>query len=434
MNYCLKGGIVVDPANQRQGRLDVLIGGRVDQGRGPGARSGRGARSSPPRDCTSCPAWWTCTCTCASRGARTRRRSPPASRPRRPAVSPPWRPCPTPSRRSTSRPWWNICAGRPKQAGLARVCVIGCLTKGQRGEEMAELGEMARAGAVAFSNDGVPLGNAEVLRCAMEYSKIFGLPLLLHCEDANLTGDGVMHEGKWSTILGLKGSPALAEEVAVARDLLLAEATGRGGPHLPCLDRGHGRADPPGQAARRPGDRRGHPAPPDPHGRGGGRLRPQYQGQSAASFGRRIARPCGAALADGTIDVIASDHAPHTLEEKHREYALAPSGLIGLETVARSHPDGTGPAGSAHPGGTGAQDVRQPAPPPGAARGGDQPGQPADSPWSIWSVPGPSSRGAFRSKSRNTPFAGRSLIGKAVATFVGGQAGLSRMKICTNNV
>src|SRR5690554_6270306 len=115
---------------------------------------------------------------------------------------------------------------KAKTEGIVNVYPIGNITKGGQGEEMAELGELASAGAVAFSDDGASVMNAEVQRAAFEYGNLFNQVFLLHCEDKNLAKDGVMHEGSVSTRLGLKGIPGLAEEIIVARDIQLAEATG----------------------------------------------------------------------------------------------------------------------------------------------------------------------------------------------------------------
>lgn len=218
------------------------------------------------------------------------------------------------------------------QANLCKVLPIGCLTKGQAGEEMAELGEMVAAGAVAFSNDGVPLTNAEVMRCAMEYSKLFDLPIAIHAEDKELAAGGQMHLGKWSTIIGLKGIPSAAEEVIVARDLILAENTGAR-IHLCHLSSARS------VALVREAKSRGVrvTAEVTPH-------HLALTDEDVASFDThtKVNPPLTSekhrdalieGLLDGTIDAIATDHAPHTREEKHQEYNHAPFGMIGLESA-----------------------------------------------------------------------------------------------------
>ena len=113
-----------------------------------------------------------------------------------------------------------------RRHGFARVYPIGAISKGLEGEELAEIGEMVRAGAVAVSDDGKPVMNAELMRRALLYAQHFGIPVIQHAEDLNLSGKGVMHEGEWSTRLGLPGIPGSAEDVMVARDIILAEDTG----------------------------------------------------------------------------------------------------------------------------------------------------------------------------------------------------------------
>ncbi|HEY3316464.1 MAG TPA: amidohydrolase family protein, partial [Bacillota bacterium] len=115
---------------------------------------------------------------------------------------------------------------RAAATGVVNVFPVGAATKGQKGEELAEIGDMAAAGAVAISDDGHPIQNGEVMRCAIEYAKMFKLPVMSHCEDRPLAGDGVINLGRVSTLLGLRGMPEAAEEAMVARDLLLAEMTG----------------------------------------------------------------------------------------------------------------------------------------------------------------------------------------------------------------
>jgi len=113
-----------------------------------------------------------------------------------------------------------------QRAGFARVYPIGAVTKGLEGQELTEMGELVRAGAVAVSDDGKPVMNAELMRRALQYARHFGIPVIQHAEDLNLSGKGVMHEGEWSTRLGLAGIPGSAEDIMVARDLLLTEDTG----------------------------------------------------------------------------------------------------------------------------------------------------------------------------------------------------------------
>jgi dihydroorotase len=218
------------------------------------------------------------------------------------------------------------------QAGWAKVYPIGAITKGLKGEELAEMGELAEAGAVAFSDDGKTIMNAAVLRSAMEYSGLFDLPLLLHQEDPNLAGNGVMHEGYWSMVLGLPGIPDLAESTVIGRDLQIAEMTGAK-IHLCHLSAARS------VALLRDAKTRGI--------RVSAEVTPHHFSLTDAMLQSynplyRVSPPLrGAAdvtalkegLRDGTIDAIATDHAPHTEEEKHREFSLALTGMIGFETA-----------------------------------------------------------------------------------------------------
>ncbi|TCL54870.1 dihydroorotase [Hydrogenispora ethanolica] len=221
---------------------------------------------------------------------------------------------------------------KARQNGWAKVYPIGAITKGLKGEELAEMGEMAEAGAVAFSDDGKTLTNPAVLRSALEYAALFDRPLLLHEEEPKLADAGVMHEGYWSTVLGLPGIPALAEDVMIARDLLIAEYTG-GKVHFCHLSTAKG-VGMLAEAKRRGLNVSGEATPHHftltdqalENYDTAFRVSPPLRSEEHREALRR-------GLQDGTIQVIATDHAPHSLEEKHREFALAPTGMIGLETA-----------------------------------------------------------------------------------------------------
>lgn len=220
---------------------------------------------------------------------------------------------------------------KAEMAASVRVYPVGAITRGLRGEELAEHGELRAAGCVALSDDGNPVMNAQVMRRAMEYANGFDLLVISHCEDKNLTGRGVMNEGVTATRLGLAGVPNASESVMVARDIALCELTGA--PvhiaHVSTQD-----------AVRliRDAKARGVPitAETAPHYF---TLTEQavvnYDTNAKVSPPLRTARDRDAvrqALADGTIDVIASDHAPHSSIEKELEFDAAANGLIGLET------------------------------------------------------------------------------------------------------
>ena len=310
--------------------------------------------------------------------------------------------------------------GQARRAGFARVYPIGAVSLGQKGEQLAEIGELAVAGAVAVSDDGRPVATAHLMRTALEYARTFGIPVIDHCEDHSLSHGGAMHEGLTSTRLGLKGIPRSAEDVIVARDIALAELTG-GHVHLAHVSTAG--------AVRmiREAKARGVrvTAEVTPHHftltdaacegyETNAKMNPPLREASDVAALRE-------GLADGTIDCIATDHAPHHYDAKEAEFDNAPFGVIGLETalalaitelvepgiltlprlVERMAP---GPASLAHlPGGT----LRT--------------GQPADvvvfDPAAEWTV----DPARFFSKSRNTPFGGRRLRGLVRWTIVGGR-------------
>src|ERR1051326_8383124 len=218
-----------------------------------------------------------------------------------------------------------------QRAGLADVLPIGSITKNSEGTELAEMGEMKDAGIVAVSDDGRPVPNAGIMRRAMEYARGFDLPLIDHCEDKTLARAGTMHEGHWSIVLGMRGMPAAAEEVDAIRDCALAELTGARMHLAHVSTRGAleavRRAKQNGLAvtcevaqhhwtltdeAVQDYDTNTKMSPP---------LRSQDHIDAILD-----------GLRDGTIDAIASDHAPHHADEKELEFDQAPFGIIGLET------------------------------------------------------------------------------------------------------
>lgn len=305
------------------------------------------------------------------------------------------------------------------RAGLARVHPIGAVSIGQKGERLAEFGEMVSAGAVAVSDDGKPIVSSHLMRTALEYARTFNIPVADHCEDPTLAAGGVIHEGLVSTRLGLKGIPAAAEEIMVARDVLLAELTG-GHLHL-CHMSTRGSVAIIGDAKER-GIRVTAEVTPH-HLTLTDQACEEYDTQAKMNPPLREAADVAAlqgALKDGVIDCIASDHAPHAYDEKEAAFDDAPFGVVGLETafaVANTElvesgifalPElirrmSTEPARVFHlTGGTLA------------------PGAVADvavfDTAAKWTV----DPAAFQSKSRNSPFAGRALSGRAVLTIVAG--------------
>jgi dihydroorotase len=313
----------------------------------------------------------------------------------------------------------ELMVRRAREVGVVRVFPIGAITQGLKGEVLSEMGELQEAGCVALSDDGRPVMNGEVMRRALEYARGFGLPIIQHCEDLALSGGGSMNEGAVSTRAGIRAQPSAAESVMVARDLELVALTGA---------RYHVAHISAAESVRliREAKRRGLPvtcevtphhltltdeacATYDTHTKCNPPLRSSADVSALAE-----------ALADGTIDAIATDHAPHSSVEKDVEFEQAAFGVIGLETALPLslnlvrhgiltptllvHRLSTGPAAV----------LRLPG-------GSLTAGAPADitviDPEAAWTC----EPARFRSRSRNSPFAGVSMRGRAVLTFVGGK-------------
>jgi dihydroorotase len=306
------------------------------------------------------------------------------------------------------------------RAARARVYPIGAISLGQEGRQLAEFGEMVAAGAVAVSDDGRPVVSSHLMRTALEYARTFGIPVADHCEDPTLSAGGAMHEGLVSTRLGLKGIPAAAEEIMVARDLLLAELTG-GHIHL-CHMSTRGSVELIRRAKER-GIRVTAEATPHhfalTHDRVEG-----YDTNAKMNPPLREAADRDAireGLRDGTIDVIATDHAPHHYDAKEREFDQAPNGIIGLETAL-----GVAIRELVVPGLLSLPELLArmstiPARIFGLPGGTLAVGAPADlavlDPDVRWVV----EPATFRSRSRNTPFSGEELVGRAELTLVDGR-------------
>src|SRR6185312_2172646 len=219
-----------------------------------------------------------------------------------------------------------------QRAKAARVYPIGAISVGQEGKVLAEFGEMVGAGAVAVSDDGKPVASAQLMRTALEYARTFRIPVIDHCEEPTLSAGGSMNEGIVSAQLGLKGIPAEAEEIMVIRDILLARLTG-GHVHLAHMST-KGSVE-----LIRWGKERGirvtaevcphHLSLTEDRVRG-------YDTNAKMNPPLRTAEDVEAvrdAVKDGTIDLIATDHAPHHYDEKEREFADSPNGIVGLETA-----------------------------------------------------------------------------------------------------
>ena len=308
------------------------------------------------------------------------------------------------------------------QARLApgRVFCVGAVTKGQKGEELTEIGELVDAGAVAITDDGKPVSNSEVMRRALEYTKMFDIPVIDHCEDLNLSKDGVMHESFTSTVIGLKGIPALAEEIMVARNIKLAAYTG-GRVHIAHLSTA-GSVELVREAKKKKIKVTCEVTPH--HFTLNEELIASYDTNLKMNPPLRSKKDIlaiKAGLKDGTIDCIASDHAPHSIEEKEVEFDLAPFGIVGLETglglvVTELIEQGILSWSEAV-----AKMTVNPAKILKLNLGQIKIGFPADitiiDPKQSWTV----DVSAFKSKSKNSPFGGRKLKGKVVHTVVNGK-------------
>jgi dihydroorotase len=308
---------------------------------------------------------------------------------------------------------------RARQDSPARVYPVAAATKGLEGRVMTEMSALVEAGAVAFSDDGKTIMDSGVMRRVLEYSRLVEAPVISHAEDRTLVAGGVMNEGAVSTRLGLPGNPGIAEDVLVARDLMLAEFTGA---HLHVA---HVSTRGAVELIRRARDRGVHvTAEVAPH-----HLTLTDEAVAGYDTHAKVAPPlrseadrnaCREGLRDGTLDAIATDHAPHAQHEKELDFVEAPPGMIGFETAAAVTLEivregeltplewvrrlSTNPARIlARPGGSLAE------------------GQVADV-----TLVDPEKRWVYdpakgHSKSRNSPWAGRELTGRVAATFVGGQ-------------
>jgi dihydroorotase len=318
----------------------------------------------------------------------------------------------------------EMVAARGREVGLVDLFPVGAVTLGQRGGELAELGAMARSAAAVdcFSDDGRPIREARLARLALEYARAFGAVVADHAEEASLTDGAQMHEGEVSAMLGLRGWPAAAEEMVVARDLLLAELTG-GRLHLCHLSTG-GSVELV-RAAKARGVRVTAEAAPHHF---------TLTDEAARSFDpvfkvnpplreKADVEAVRQGLADGTIDAVATDHAPHAREDKEVEWAAAPPGMLGLQTAL-----GLVVTELVEPGWLSLpQAVERLTAGPARCRrlpghgGPIEPGAPANltvfDPAARWTV----DAAALASRARNTPYHGRQLSGRVVHVLLRGE-------------
>jgi len=309
------------------------------------------------------------------------------------------------------------------EAALARVYPIGAVSRGSQGELLADIAELKQAGCVAITDDGHPVKTAMLMRRAMEYAGMFGMPVIEHCEDPSLKGDGVAHEGYVAATLGLRGMPGACEALGVERGVLLSELTGSAFHVAHMSARASLRAVRKGKEAgvrvtcevaphhfTLTDEALGSPIPYDTNTKMNPPLRETADRDAMLS-----------GIADGSVDVIATDHAPHHYDEKKVEFDRAPFGIVGLETAVPLSLDRLVHAGL----------IRlprlvellsvNPARILGVAGGSLSAGAPAD-----LTIIAPDLRvrieaARLRSRSKNTPFDGWELRGGVAATFVGGR-------------
>jgi dihydroorotase len=312
---------------------------------------------------------------------------------------------------------------RAAEARLARVYPIGAVSRGQKGEQLADIAELRSAGCVAVTDDGHPVATALLARRALEYAGMFDMPLIEHCEDPTLKGDGCAHEGPRAAELGLRGIPGAAEAITAARDILLAEMTG-GRVHvahmsawttLEAVRQGKGRGvkvtcEVAPHHFTLTDDALAEPVPYDTNTKMNPPLR-EARDRDAMLAG----------LVDGSVDVIATDHAPHHYDEKNVEFDRAPFGIVGLETAVSLALDRLVHTGliplsrlielmSVNP----ARILRIPG-------GSLASGVPADITILAPDLTVTIDRARLRSRSKNTPFHGWTLRGGVAATVVGGR-------------
>ena len=418
----LRAGRLVDPASGHDGVADVLLDGAVVAEVGPGLEAA-GAKEVDCGGLVVCPGFVDLHVHLREPGREDAETIETGSRAA--ALGGYTAVCPMPNTDpvADNAGVVEMVAARGREVGLVDVFPVGAVTLGQRGSELAELGAMARsaAGVDCFSDDGHPIREARLLRLALEYARAFDAVVADHAEDASLTDGAQMHEGEVSAMLGLAGWPAAAEEMVVARDLLLAELTG-GRLHLCHLSTGG--AVELVRAAKARGVRVTAEAAPhhftltDDAARSYDpvfKVNPPLREKADVEAVRQ-------GLADGTIDAVATDHAPHAREDKEVEWSAAPPGMLGLQTaLGLALAELVGPGYLELP----AAIERLTAGPARCRRlpghgGPVTPGAPANltvlDPAAHWTV----DRARLASRARNTPFHGRELTGRVVHTLLRG--------------
>jgi len=426
MNLLIKGGRVIDPAQQLDAVLDVLVEKKVIKAVGQGLAAPAGTTTVDAAGCYVTPGLIDMHVHLRDPGQEYKEDIVSGTRA---AVAGGFTSvCCMPNTKPVidSKAVASYIIAKAKAEGFCNVFPVGTITQGMGGERMSEMGELKETGCVAVSDDGKPVRNAELMRRALQYAQGIGILVISHAEELDLVGEGTMNEGFTSTELGLKGIPRVAEDLATAREVLLAEYTGAP-VHIAHVSTAG--------AVRiiREGKARGvqvtcETAPhyftlTDAAVRG-------YNTNAKMNPPLREAADVAAikaGLQDGTIDCIATDHAPHHLDDKDVEFNEAMNGIIGLETslplALRLVAEGVL---------TLPQLVEKMALNParllGLGRGTLQPGAPADitviDPDLQWTV----TAEGLLSKSKNSPFLGQAMQGGARCTVVGGKVVYQREK------
>jgi dihydroorotase len=415
----LKGGRVIDPANAIDGLHDVLItDGRIDRVLPPAAGP-KGAEVIDVGGKVVCPGFIDIHVHLREPGFEYKETVATGTRAAAAggftAVACMANTQPVNDNRSIT----DYILAKARAEGVVRVYPIGAVTRGLEGKVLAELAELAEAGCVAFSDDGKCVMDAHLYRRAMEYTLPFGVPVISHAEDCTLAHGAAMHEGLVSTELGIPGAPSAAEDVMVARDILLAEMTGA---HVHIAHLSTAGAVRLVREAKARGVRVTAEAAPHHLVLTDEAVR-AFDPNTKMNPPLRSARDVEAlveALADGTIDCIATDHAPHATSEKEGEFDHAAFGIVGLETAVSVLLDRLVRPGTLTLSTLVSRLTTDPARLLNLPGGSLTPGALADVTVLDLDAPVTVDPARFRSKSRNTPFAGFTLTGAPVMTIVGG--------------
>jgi dihydroorotase len=419
MDICLRGGRVIDPARGLDAEVDVLLKDGVVAKIAKGIADGPGIRVIDVRGSWVVPGLIDLHTHLREPGQEYKEDIATGTRAAAAggftAVCAMPNTVPVNDNRSVS----ELIVRRAAEVGVVRVYPVGAISKGSKGESLAEMGELKDAGCVAVSDDGHPVMNSELMRRAMEYARTFGLTVVQHCEDLTLSAGGAMNEGPVATRAGIRAQPAAAESSMVARDIELCALTGA---------RYHVAHISSAESVRlvREAKRRGLPVTCEvtPHHLSlSDEACATYDTHAKCNPPLRAASDVEAlrvALVEGVIDAVATDHAPHSSVEKDVEFEQAAFGIIGLETAVPLVLDLVRSAGLSP-----ADFVRRTSTGPAAAFGLPG-GTLAEGAVADVTVIDPNEGwtcqpAGLRSRSRNTPFAGQAMKGRVTLTIVGGR-------------